>query len=594
MFTITTHRPRNVDTRRAAAILYGDLGTSKAYVIGLAVAMAGYSAFWFIAAVSLLALLVGINYITICRHYPSGGGVYASVRNRSRIISLIGAFFLVADYLVTAALSALSAFSYLGVSDPVLYASLAIVVIGFLNYFGPRHAGTFAYVIFICAVVVLTLLALACLPFLKTAWQHIEAPKGDAWTIWKNFVTVIVALSGVEAIANATGVMKLNHGTTLTRPVVTQTSTPAILWVLLEVIVYTTLFGFAVAAISGFQLVDGTVNAPGNPNVRDYMLRYMGEVFASTLISPEIGKWFGMIISVVIGVILLSAVNTAINGLVALQYVMSNDEELPSQFRKVNRYGVPFIPLLLATIIPAILILALEDVARLASLYAIGFVGAIATNLGSTSTDFNLHLKKWERGLMFISFLIMAAIELTLFIDKPHARNYAIIVMLSGLLLRWIAIKLKERAPPPLIPTHEKPVIPKGPSVLCATNRTGKALAKAIDYANTKGYKLHLLYPREQKVISEKDLRKRWESDYNAVKVYQFAKERVKPETFFFYYSVTDSWSDVVVAYAMRLEVEQIILDAPRRHRLMRLLRGSHAVEVAKILPPNILLSIAK
>jgi len=32
-------RPRNVDVRRAAAILYGDWGTSKAYVIGLAFAV---------------------------------------------------------------------------------------------------------------------------------------------------------------------------------------------------------------------------------------------------------------------------------------------------------------------------------------------------------------------------------------------------------------------------------------------------------------------------------------------------------------------------------------------------------------------------
>ncbi len=30
------HRPRNVDWKRAAALLYGDWGTSKAYVIGLA------------------------------------------------------------------------------------------------------------------------------------------------------------------------------------------------------------------------------------------------------------------------------------------------------------------------------------------------------------------------------------------------------------------------------------------------------------------------------------------------------------------------------------------------------------------------------
>jgi hypothetical protein len=46
MIATLVRRPRNVDTPRAAAILYGDWGTSKAYVIGLAFAVAGYSSFW--------------------------------------------------------------------------------------------------------------------------------------------------------------------------------------------------------------------------------------------------------------------------------------------------------------------------------------------------------------------------------------------------------------------------------------------------------------------------------------------------------------------------------------------------------------------
>ena len=86
-----TKRPRNVDTPRAAAILYGDWGTSKAYVIGLAFAIAGYSSFWLIAAMCALTALVGFNYMIVCRHYPDGGGVYASVRHRSEIISIVGA-----------------------------------------------------------------------------------------------------------------------------------------------------------------------------------------------------------------------------------------------------------------------------------------------------------------------------------------------------------------------------------------------------------------------------------------------------------------------------------------------------------------------
>src|SRR5438046_6223524 len=100
MIQTTLKRPCNVDTPRAAAILYGDWGTSKAYVIGLAFAVAGYASFWLIAAMCVLTAIVGFNYIIICRLYPDGGGVYASVRHRSEVISIVGAFLLIADYLV--------------------------------------------------------------------------------------------------------------------------------------------------------------------------------------------------------------------------------------------------------------------------------------------------------------------------------------------------------------------------------------------------------------------------------------------------------------------------------------------------------------
>jgi hypothetical protein len=83
-----TRRPRNVDSLRAAAILYGDWGTSKAYVLGLAFALAGYSSFWLIAAMSCLLALVGINYLAICRCYPDGGGfmpAFITVREQSRL-----------------------------------------------------------------------------------------------------------------------------------------------------------------------------------------------------------------------------------------------------------------------------------------------------------------------------------------------------------------------------------------------------------------------------------------------------------------------------------------------------------------------------
>ena len=106
------HRPRNLDWKRAAALLYGDWGTSKAYVIGLAFIAAGFSSLPIILAVCAVTSLVGINYIVICRHFPDGGGVYSSARSQGRLLAVVGALLLVADLTVTAALSGWSALSY--------------------------------------------------------------------------------------------------------------------------------------------------------------------------------------------------------------------------------------------------------------------------------------------------------------------------------------------------------------------------------------------------------------------------------------------------------------------------------------------------
>src|SRR5439155_10706746 len=197
MIPTNIKRPRNVDVSRAAAILYGDWGTSKAYVIGLAFAVAGYASFWLIAPMCVLTALVGINYMVICRHYPDGGGVYASVRHRSEIISIVGAFLLIADYIVTAAISALSAFQYLGVNRPELFAGGAIVLIGALNVLGPKHTGGLAFLVSLPAAIVVVLLGAFCIPHVGEALHNLQPLTGGFAKNWTGFVSVVLALSGV-------------------------------------------------------------------------------------------------------------------------------------------------------------------------------------------------------------------------------------------------------------------------------------------------------------------------------------------------------------------------------------------------------------
>src|SRR5687767_10693880 len=111
---LASERPRNVGWFSAAALLFGDWGTSRLYVLGLAFLVAGRSSFWLIGAMSLLILAVGWAYTQICRIYQNGGGVYTAGKMRSPLLGVIGALLLVADYTITASLSAVEAFHYFG------------------------------------------------------------------------------------------------------------------------------------------------------------------------------------------------------------------------------------------------------------------------------------------------------------------------------------------------------------------------------------------------------------------------------------------------------------------------------------------------
>ena len=620
-FSTTTTRPRNVDWKRAAAILYGDWGTSKAYVIGLAFAVAGYSSPWLIGAMCLLTALVGVNYMTICRHYPNGGGVYASVRHRSEIISIVGAFLLIADYIVTAAVSALSAFLYLGVPHPEWFAAVSIVIIGALNYFGPKHTGGAAVLVAVPTAIVVVLLGILALPHLGEAVSHIQPLHGGFFHNWNAFVAIVLALSGVEAIANSTGVMKLNPGSTLEKPDVSKTANKAIIVVMLEVCLFTGLLGLAMAALPGMVAANGEVNAPGAEGVRDYMLRYMAQIFAGNLFGPVFGHVAAWAVSIVFGILLLSAVNTAIVALSGISFLMARDQEMPPIFAKLNSFGVPNAGLFFAVLVPAGLVIAVSDMSGLADLYAVGVVGAIAVNLGATSTDWKLALKNHERALMFVTFVIMAVIEISLFIDKPNARIFAFTVLAIGLILRGLAKESSERkakaaqeaalqaavlamestgktaASTPSAKnrgatgTAVAPIaVPKsynGP-VLVAVRGKGRTLDFAVKEAAENGQALYVLFVREQPVIAPGDRKKKWTEDKQARETFESLRDKGLGETIIPCYAVSDAPANTIADLASTIGAERVLLGAPQRNTLIHMLRGNIIREVAALLPDDI------
>lgn len=596
------HRPRNVDWKRAAALLYGDWGTSKAYVLGLAFIAAGFASFPIIIAVCILTAFVGYNYVIVCAHFPDGGGVYSAAREQSRFLASIGALLLIANFIVTAALSGWAGVSYLGV--PSQYAPVAtmavILIVGAINYFGPRHSGSVS--IWLAVPAILVVIATIAFSASHLNLGHLERRHVDLGTTWVQFVGVILALSGAESVANLTGVMKLDPDATPGAPKVRRTATKAILPVALEVVAGTALLGWAMLSLPKSF-------APELAAHKEDMLRFLGEHYGTIAGGAWFGHAFSLLVAVVFGLLLISAVNTAVVALIGVIYMMAQDGEMPPQFARLNRHGVPGIPLMVAVGIPILVLAVTKQFEGLAGLYAIGVVGAIAVNLGSCTFNKQLGLRAHERIIMGATFLVLAAVEVTLAKTKPDALFFATCVLLVGLAFRsyshkisglktlTVTRKVAEMVTPDLVATMQ-PRLEEGQKIMVAARGITPVLSFALDEAQLRKATLCVLYVKEVAVYYSGGParlgRARWQDDpeANAIMSLMLKLGAERDVCVVPIYAVSQDASATIVDLSATMGVDFLVIGATQRTALANLLRGSVATNVAQQLPDSIQLLI--
>ena len=571
----TIGRPRNVGWVRAAALLYGDWGTSKAYVIGLALTAVGFAALPHLLAVCALTGLVGINYIWVCKHFPNGGGVYSAAGLHSRRLATIGGLLLLANFIVTAALSCLEAFHYLGAVDPATAKKWAITtmfVVGAVNFLGPKHTGGIAVWLAVPAVVVVMLLIVGGAPHL--AHLQPQRPAGSLLGNWVAFVGMILAMSGVEVAASSTGVLKLDPGAELDRPSVLVTARRAILVVMADVVI-----GTALLCVLAMCLPEAAREHQND------MLRYMGEVF--------VGPRFANLVGWVFGFLLISAVNTAITGIVALLYVMARDGELPDTFLLLNRFGVPWVGLITATVLPVVVLNIDDKVEGLAALYAIGVVGAIAINLGSCAFAKTIDLKKVERITMKGTFFVLAVVWITIALTKLYALLFAAIVLGLGLALREVTLRHRLAAPTtsklatvvPVTPAIGSPPEFLGQFILVAARGWTPALQFALEESRVRGAQLLVLYVRE--VAVNIDMGSNWQDDPEAKVLFTRLETEARGLKVNKLYSISDSPADTIIDIAATFGIDSVVLGGSRRATLVNLLKGNVVARVAANLPES-------
>ncbi len=599
-------RPRVLSWYHAGPMLFGDWGTSRLYVLGLAFAFTGGASVWFMGAMCLLLIAVGWAYEVICRNFPDGGGVYSAARQRSESLAVIGGLLLCADYVVTAALSALDAFHYVHVSHPSWWAAGAILLVGVVNYFGPTKAGTLALIAALATVSFTLIIAIGSSSEIGQA--VVTAPTGSPRAWWSQFVGIILAISGVEAVANMTGIMK--------EPVA-RTARWSIWPVLIEIVVLNMVLTFAMQAIPLSVLGDGDP-AQAYTAHRDDMLKVMASYF--------VGPKFAAVAGLVFAALLLSAVNTAVSDLVSIQFMMARDKELPGFFGSLNQWGMPVLPLVVGTLIPMATVLLAPDVGILAELYAIGVVGAIAINLGVCGTNKKLAIKSWERWAMLLLAIFMCGVWVTIAWEKPRALMFAGGIMAAGLMARYLARNYANvgqwmLAPvsfPLQVPRKEiQAALPGGGAakivttkssdrpprpmprwkrkILVATRGNPRLLKFAFEHAQSQEAEILLLFIRHVAIETDGARAEDLAVDGEALAL-QATSLRMADESgvpcHFLYTTATDvaeSLLDIAVTHG----VDTVVIGASRRGGLWRAMKGDVIESLGHLLPESISLLIS-
>jgi amino acid transporter/nucleotide-binding universal stress UspA family protein len=618
---LASERPRNVNWFQSAALLFGDWGTSRLYVLGLAFLVAGRTSFWLIAGMSALILCVGWAYSEICRIYPDGGGVYTAAKEKSRLLGVIAALLLFADYTVTASLSSVDAFHYFGlgshgaavvaqedpgddirlnvdehepstpealaaqkrdrellhVNSPGLWAILSILAIGVFNLMGPKHTAGFALFAAAGMILITVLVVGFSLPRIDWANLDLGSLNHGPLDVWRAFVYVVLALSGVEAIANLTGVMK--------KPVY-RTARRSIWLVAAEVAVFNLLLAVVMIALS-----------PGRHAHTGDMLAFIAR--------HNVGAWGEWAVRILGGLLLLSAANTAINGLMSIVYVMSRDAEMPAIFQKLNSFGAPWIAAILAAGAPAVVLLFAHDLQTLASLYAIGVVGAVAINC--TLCAFHPRLRSWRiwgeklrfpRSVPMLALgVLLIAIWITLAMTKVHALIFVCVVMIVGLSLRAATRAHAKRRPKPsllrqAIVEQLPPDALALPRVMLATAGSDAMADAAIDLAKREHAALVVSFIRDVALNYR----------VNAENVFTLDTDPAAQALFADFLKhghdagvpiipMYDTGSDAPVAIAEGAAmngVSTILIGSSRRSALHQIIKGKFQNRLEALLPPEV------
>jgi len=473
------------------AIVYADIGTSVYYVPGILYRGVGSGAATFVLATSLAFVLLAEKYAEIAARYPGGGGVVSvSEEAFGPRIGALGGMLILVDYFLTAAISAVSGFTYLASLLPALagwtmvLAVIGLVLLGLLNWVGIRESAQVSGAIGAAAfLALLILVAIVSSRIDARQWSQIgtalsaagRIPIADAVV---GYAAAWLAFSGLESLAQISPAMREPRR---------RTGGLAMLFVVLAILGTSPI-------LTAFATV---VLKPAGVNP---------DAFQAELAFAFGGPALRALVVLSAAALLLFASNTAIVGAYHVFGALADGEFLPrALLRRSQRFGTPHVAIVLSVVVPvAVLIATRGSIAELGDLYAFGLLGAFV--LSSTALD-RVRISEGSTGPLFavgiVTSVLVIVAFLTNLIEKPHATLFG-----GSLTLVMLAYGLVHRGDLSLLRPTRGPAVTTEEAERIAAEKPAAAqiltLAEAVDLKPTYAPKtLVCLRGSNQRLLDE-------------------------------------------------------------------------------------------
>ena len=348
-------------------------------------------------AILLLLVIVATSYRQTIPAYPNGGGSYTVAReNLGTVAGLVAAAALMIDYVLNVAVCIAAGVhniaSFIPSLNPYIVpmAVTLIVVITLLNLRGLRESGTifaFPTYFFIVSAALLIIIGLikAYLfqhqPLIGTFAPAVSAIEPlSIFVILRSFSTGCSAMTGVEAISNATPVFR--------KP---QTRNAAITLTLMAFLLGTLFLGITLLAMTfGVQAI-----ASGSPTVVAQIAMHVYE-----------GPWAFLVplfLLSVLGILTLSA-ETSFAGFPRLTSLLAQDRFLPTQFAFRGDRLAFSVGIIVLAVLASLLVVGFGgDTNALINLFAVGvFIAFTLSQAGMVVHWWRLRGQQrgWRRSML--------------------------------------------------------------------------------------------------------------------------------------------------------------------------------------------------